>query len=172
MHEKRHWNKKCKQKQSLLFNSCNFFDLLTSKTEKIVWWAPVFKSEEDFIVSYLLKCRLKTLLTNTLLSTSWVHLIFALAKYQEKNYYMVAIVFIITGFVLFWSSATLDSSLFCFSSGLLLQIINDGAANNFQKYETALILPNITSVFFEPQVSYLKPESIILEKIFWPNSQN
>ena len=155
-----------------MFNSCNFFDLLTSKTEKIVWWAPVFKSEEDFIVSYLLKCRLKTLLTNTLLSTSWVHLIFALAKYQEKNYYMVAIVFIITGFVLFWSSATLDSSLFCFSSGLLLQIINDGAANNFQKYETALILPNITSVFFESQVSYLKPESIILEKIFWPNSQN
>ena len=85
MHEKSHWNKKCKQKQSQLFNFCNVFDLLTSKTEKIVRWAPVFKSEEDFIVSYLLKCRLKTLLTNTLLSTSWVHLIFASAKISRKK---------------------------------------------------------------------------------------
>ena len=43
-------NQECKQKQSLLFkkqsvlfNVSNIFDLLTSRTEKIVWWSPVFK---------------------------------------------------------------------------------------------------------------------------------
>ena len=44
---KRHkkWNQECKQKQSLLFNFCNIFDLFTSRTEKIAWLPPVFKSD-------------------------------------------------------------------------------------------------------------------------------
>ena len=45
--KKRHknWNQECKQKQSLLFNLCNVFDLLTSRTPKIAWWLPVFKPD-------------------------------------------------------------------------------------------------------------------------------
>ena len=45
LRKKRHkkWNQECKQKQSLLFNFCNIFDLLTSRTQKIAWWLPVFK---------------------------------------------------------------------------------------------------------------------------------
>ena len=36
LREKRHTklNQECKQKQSLLFNFCNSFDLLTSRTQK------------------------------------------------------------------------------------------------------------------------------------------
>ena len=47
LREKRHkkWNQECKQKQSLLFNFCNIFDLLTSRTQKIAWWPPVFKPD-------------------------------------------------------------------------------------------------------------------------------
>ena len=50
LREKRHkkWNQECKQKQSLLFSFCNMFDLLTSTTQKIGWWPPVFKP--DFYV--------------------------------------------------------------------------------------------------------------------------
>ena len=45
LHEKRHkkWNQECKQKQSRMFNFCNIFDLLTSRTQKIACWPPVFK---------------------------------------------------------------------------------------------------------------------------------
>ena len=52
-HEKRHkkWNQVCKQKQSLLLNFCNIFDVLTSRTEKIAWRAPVFKPD-FYIFSY------------------------------------------------------------------------------------------------------------------------
>ena len=51
--EKRHkkWSQECKQKQSLLFIFCNIFDLLISRTEKIAWWPPVFKSD-FYIFSY------------------------------------------------------------------------------------------------------------------------
>ena len=44
---KRHkkWKQECKQKQSLLFNFCDIFDRLVSRTEKIAWWPPVFKSD-------------------------------------------------------------------------------------------------------------------------------
>ena len=37
LREKRHknWKQECKQKHSLLFNFCNIFDLLTSRTQKI-----------------------------------------------------------------------------------------------------------------------------------------
>ena len=35
------WNQEYKQKQSLLFDFCNIFDLLTSRTQKIAWWPPV-----------------------------------------------------------------------------------------------------------------------------------
>ena len=47
LHEKCHkkWNQECKQKQSVLFNFCNMFYLLTSSTQKIPWWAPVFKPD-------------------------------------------------------------------------------------------------------------------------------
>ena len=43
LREKRHkkWNQERKEKQSLLFNFCNIFDLLTSRTQKIAWW-PLF----------------------------------------------------------------------------------------------------------------------------------
>ena len=41
LHKK--WNQECKLKQSLSFNFCNIFDLLTCKTPKIAWLAPVFK---------------------------------------------------------------------------------------------------------------------------------
>ena len=53
LREKRHkkWNQECKQKQSLLFNFCNIFDLLTSRTQKIAWWPPVFKPD-FYIFSY------------------------------------------------------------------------------------------------------------------------
>ena len=44
-------NQECKQKQSLLFNFCNIFDLLISRTEEIVWWPPVFKPD-SYIFSY------------------------------------------------------------------------------------------------------------------------
>ena len=52
LREKRHekWNQERKQKQSLLFNFCNIFYLLTSRTQKIAWWLPVFKS--DFYIFY------------------------------------------------------------------------------------------------------------------------
>ena len=36
------WNDVCKQKKSLLFNFLNIIDLLTSRTDKIVCWPPVF----------------------------------------------------------------------------------------------------------------------------------
>ena len=54
--EKRHnkWNHKCKQKQSLLFNFCNSFDLLYSGVEKMAWWPHVFKT--DF---YIFSCNEK-----------------------------------------------------------------------------------------------------------------
>ena len=72
LHEERHkkWNQECKQKQSLLFNFCNIFDLLNSRTQKIAWWPLVLKPDfyrfstqenlkkfhrQVFIVSYLLK---------------------------------------------------------------------------------------------------------------------
>ena len=42
------WNQECKQKQSLMFNFYNIFDLLTSWTQKIAWWPPVFK--HDFCI--------------------------------------------------------------------------------------------------------------------------
>ena len=47
LREKRHkkWNQECKQKQSVLFNFCNVFDLLTSRTQKTEWWHPVFKPD-------------------------------------------------------------------------------------------------------------------------------
>ena len=40
LHKKHHKksNQECKQKQSLLFNFCNIFDLLIYGTEKIAWW--------------------------------------------------------------------------------------------------------------------------------------
>ena len=45
--EKRHkkWNQECKEKQSRMFNFCNIFNLLTSRTQKIAWWSPVFKPD-------------------------------------------------------------------------------------------------------------------------------
>ena len=51
--EKRHkkWNLECKQKHSRLFKFCNIFDLLTSGTEKITWWPPVFKLD-FYIISH------------------------------------------------------------------------------------------------------------------------
>ena len=53
LREKRHkkWNQECKQKQSLLFNFCNIFGLLTSRTENIAWWPPVF-NPDFYIFSY------------------------------------------------------------------------------------------------------------------------
>ena len=47
LREKRHrkWTQECKQKQLLLFNFRNIFDLLISRTDKIEWWPPVFKSD-------------------------------------------------------------------------------------------------------------------------------
>ena len=45
------WSKKCKHKQSLLFNFCNIFDLLTCRTEKIARSPPVFK-HGFYIFSY------------------------------------------------------------------------------------------------------------------------
>ena len=52
LREKRHkkWNQECKQKQSLLFNFCNIFDPLTSRTQKIAWSPPVFKP--DFYIFF------------------------------------------------------------------------------------------------------------------------
>ena len=43
--EKHHkkWGQECKQNQSLLFNFCNIFDLMISRTEKMAWRPPVFK---------------------------------------------------------------------------------------------------------------------------------
>ena len=76
LQEKRHkkWSQECIQKQLLLFNFCNIFDLLISRTGKIAWWPPVFKYDfyifsyneqlneikkknygQVFIVSYLIK---------------------------------------------------------------------------------------------------------------------
>ena len=67
------WSQECKQKQSVLFNFCNSFDLLIPRTEKIAWWPPVFNliftyfsimntqgnlkkfHVQVFIVSYLFK---------------------------------------------------------------------------------------------------------------------
>ena len=51
--KKRHknWSQECKQKQSLLFNFCNIFDLLISRTAKITWWSPIFKPN-FYIFSY------------------------------------------------------------------------------------------------------------------------
>ena len=53
LREKRHkkWSQEHKQKQSLLFSFCNIFDLLISRTAKIAWWPPVFKSD-FYIFSY------------------------------------------------------------------------------------------------------------------------
>ena len=47
LRKKRHkkWKQEWKQKQSLLFNFCNIFYILTSKTQKIARWPPVFKPE-------------------------------------------------------------------------------------------------------------------------------
>ena len=58
LREKSHnkWNQECKQKQSLLFNFCNIFDLLTSRAQKIAWWPCVFKSD-FYIFSYNEKLR-------------------------------------------------------------------------------------------------------------------
>ena len=42
------WNQECKQKQSRLFDFCNIFDLLTSRTEKLASWLLV--SEPDFYI--------------------------------------------------------------------------------------------------------------------------
>ena len=39
------WNQECKQKQSILFNFCDIFDLLTSRTQKTAWWPPVFRPD-------------------------------------------------------------------------------------------------------------------------------
>ena len=52
---KRHkkWNQECKQKQSLLFNFCNIFNLLTSRTQKISWWPPVFKPDFYIFSTFL-----------------------------------------------------------------------------------------------------------------------
>ena len=51
--EKRHkkWKQECKQKQSFLFNVCDIFDLLTSRTQKIASWPPVSKFD-FYIFSY------------------------------------------------------------------------------------------------------------------------
>ena len=38
-------------KNKLLFNFCNIFDLLTSRTQKIAWWPPVYRPG-FFIFSY------------------------------------------------------------------------------------------------------------------------
>ena len=38
-------HKKCKQKQSRMFNFCNIFDLLTSRTPKIARYPPAFKPD-------------------------------------------------------------------------------------------------------------------------------
>ena len=54
LREKRHkkWNQDCKKKkQSFMFHFCNFYDLLTSRTQKIVCWSPVFKPD-FYIFSY------------------------------------------------------------------------------------------------------------------------
>ena len=53
LHEKRHktWNHEYKQRQSPLFRFCNIFDLLTCRSEKLVWWPPVFKPNL-YIFSY------------------------------------------------------------------------------------------------------------------------
>ena len=73
-------------------------------------------------------------------------------------------------FYLFWSYMLgpffpgfhqfVSSSLFCSSSGLLFRIMNDGSANNFLKYEKAVLLFNFSSLFFEPQVSYFNSKNI------------
>ena len=49
-------NQECKEKQSFLFNFWNIFDLLTSRTQKIAWWPPVFKPD-FYIFSYNEKLR-------------------------------------------------------------------------------------------------------------------
>ena len=48
---KKKWNQACKQKQSLLFNFCNTFYILTFRTQKIAWWATVLKPD-FYIFSY------------------------------------------------------------------------------------------------------------------------
>ena len=47
LRKKRHkkLNQECKQKQSLLFNFCSIFDLLTYRTQAIALWSPVFKPD-------------------------------------------------------------------------------------------------------------------------------
>ena len=64
--EKRHekLNQVCKQKQCLLLNCCNIFDLLATRTEKIAWWHlflnliftyfPIMNKSGKFIVKFLL----------------------------------------------------------------------------------------------------------------------
>ena len=64
--EKRHekLNQVCKQKQCLLLNCCNIFDLLASRTEKIAWWHlflnliftyfPIMNKSGKFIVKFFL----------------------------------------------------------------------------------------------------------------------
>ena len=53
LREKRHskLNQECKEKQSLLFNFCNIFDLSIPRTEKIALWTPAFKP--DFLRIFL-----------------------------------------------------------------------------------------------------------------------
>ena len=55
LHEKRHTevNQECKQKESLLIDFSNVFDLLTSRTQKIAWWPPVFKP--DFYIFFYIE---------------------------------------------------------------------------------------------------------------------
>ena len=50
LREKRHkkWNQECRQKQSLLLNFGNLFDILTSRSGKMTWWHPFF--EPDFYI--------------------------------------------------------------------------------------------------------------------------
>ena len=58
LRKKRHknWIQECKQKQSLLFNFLNIFDLLISRAKKLVWWPPVFKPN-FYIFSYTKQLR-------------------------------------------------------------------------------------------------------------------
>ena len=39
------WNQERKQKQSSIFNFCNIFDFLNSRTQEITWWSPILKPD-------------------------------------------------------------------------------------------------------------------------------
>ena len=133
------------------------------KDQISIWQGDLFQLAVDAAIYYHKGLHLPWMYVVAVLDPSLISIFLydiCFKKYANKRCYILLFWSYMPGPVFPGFHQFVSSLLFCSSSGLLFRIMNDGTANNFLKYEKAVILFNFSSLFFEPQVSYFNSKNI------------